>query len=119
MIGTFSIFSRFKPKYWVLSLLLITAAFIPYLTRYFIGIKDLVPTGFILDDSVYYMANAREHFDGGGFHVMYGNPFSPFYDTPRIYFQPLILVLGVVWRLSGWDPGVVFTLVGFVAAGIS
>jgi len=54
MIGTFSIFSRFKPKYWVLSLLLITPAFIPYLTRYFIGIKDLVPTGFILDDSVYY-----------------------------------------------------------------
>jgi len=50
---------------------------------------------------------------------MYGNPFSPFYDTPRIYFQPLILVLGVVWRLSGWDPGVVFTLVGFVAAGIN
>jgi hypothetical protein len=102
--------------HWILSLLLVTPAFIPHVTHYFIGVNGLVPTGFILDDSVYYMANAREYFDGGGFRLTYGNPFSPFYDTPRIYFQPLTLLLGIVWYLTGWDPGIVFTLIGCLAA---
>jgi len=106
---------RMSLRYWFLSFLLITPALIPYLTHYFIGIDGLVPTGFIHEDWVYYMANGREFFDEG-FHLSYGNPFGPSYDMPRIYFQPLMLLLGTVWRVTGWDPGVVFVLVGFVAA---
>ena len=62
----------------------------------------------------YYMANAREHFDNGS--VTYGNPFSPSYTTPAISSQPLTLVLGVLWKLTGADPGVVFVSIGAVAA---
>ena len=62
------------------------------------------------------MANAREHFDAGGFSLIYGSPFTYDYGTPRIYFQPLTLLLGFFGRLPGADPGVVFGLVGLIAA---
>ena len=58
----------------------------------------------------------REHFDAGGFSLLYGSPFTYDYGTPRIYFQPLTLLLGLLGRLPGADPGVVFGLVGLVAA---
>jgi hypothetical protein len=76
----------------------------------------LHPTGFIAYDTPYYMANAREHFDAGGFSLLYGSPFTYDYGTPRIYFQPLTLLLGLLGRLPGADPGVVFGLVGLIAA---
>ena len=62
------------------------------------------------------MAVAREHFDGGGFRLLYGLPFSPSDSTPAIYFQPHTLVLGLLWRVTGWDPGVVFVVFGAAAA---
>jgi hypothetical protein len=71
-------------------------------------------TGFIGVDMPVYMASAREHFDAGG--LTYGNPSSPFYDTPAIYFQPMTLLLGVVWRVTGLDPGLIFLGFGVIAA---
>lgn len=75
-----------------------------------------VPTGFIQYDMPYYMANARQHFDQG-FHLTYGNPYAG-YDTPAIYFQPHIFLLGCLERL-GLDPGVALNLFGLAALGFA
>ena len=72
-------------------------------------------TGFIQYDQPYYMANARKFFDGG-FHFLYGNPFSADPGTPAIYFQIHLLVLGLVQAITGCDPGVLYVIFGFVAA---
>jgi len=71
-----------------------------------------IPTGFIQYDMAYYMANGREHFDQG-FQLTYGNPYAG-YDTPAIYFQPHIFLLGALQRL-GLDPGVAFNCFGLLA----
>ncbi len=71
-----------------------------------------VPTGFIQNDMPYYMANAREHFDQG-FQLTYGNPYAG-YNTPAIYFQPQIFILGLMQQL-GLDPGVTFNCFGLLA----
>ena len=71
-------------------------------------------TGFIQYDQPSYMADAQAFFDGG-FHLFYGNPFSPDPDTPRIYFQADLFVLGALQKVTGWDPGVVYLLFGFFA----
>ena len=73
-------------------------------------------TGFLLDDMPYYMADARAYFDAGHFTLTYGLPFSPDPNTPRIYFQPLTLALGVFWKLTGSDPGILFTVAGLTFA---
>src|ERR1700730_7303049 len=60
---------------------------------YFLGApQGTLPTGFIQYDQAYYMAEAREHWDGG-FHLLYGSPASANYDTPRVYFRPQTLLL--------------------------
>jgi len=71
-------------------------------------------TGFIQYDQASYMADARAYFQGG-FHLFYGNPYSPEPNTPRIYFQIQFLLLGLLQKATGWDPGVVYVLFGFVA----
>jgi len=92
-------------------------AFAPLVGHYVGFIRaGLHPTGFLAYDMPYYMANAREHFDAGGFSLLYGSPFTYDYGTPRIYFQPLTLLLGLIGRLPGADPGVVLALVGLIAA---
>ena len=102
---------------WGIALALALPAFTP-LVGHYVGFlrAGLRPTGFLVYDMPYYMANAREHFDAGGFSLLYGNPFTYDYGTPRIYFQPLTLLLGLLARLPGADPGVVFALVGLIAA---
>jgi hypothetical protein len=64
----------------------------------------------------YYMANAREHFDQG-FQLTYGNPYAG-YNTPAIYFQPHILVLGLLEHL-GLDPALAFNLFGLAAVAFA
>jgi uncharacterized membrane protein YvlD (DUF360 family) len=71
-----------------------------------------VATGFIIYDMPCYMANAREHFDQG-FQLFYGNPYAG-YDTPAIYFQPHIFLLGCLQQL-GLDPGLTFNIFGIAA----
>lgn len=70
-----------------------------------------VATGFLQYDQLSYMANAREHFDSGAFSLFYGLPFAADPDTPRLYFQPHTLLLGLAHHLSGLAPGHVY--VGF------
>jgi len=101
---------------WLVSLVMIAPAAIPYLTHYFQAPAGTVPTGFIVWDMPYYMANAREHFDNGGFYPFYGNPSSHRYDTDRIYVQPMTLLLGTLWRLTGADPGGLIAVFGIFAA---
>lgn len=102
-------------KRWLAGLFLILPAAIPYAAHY-AGAGGMVPTGFIQGDQPYYMANAREHFDGGSFTPTYGNPSGAEFDTPRIYFQPQALLMGLVWRFGLQDPGLVFVLFGLVWA---
>src|ERR1700677_1648254 len=71
-------------------------------------------SGFIQYDQPSYMADARAYFQGG-FHLFYGNPYSADPDTPRIYFQIHLLLLGLVQKVTGWDPGFVYVLFGLVA----
>jgi hypothetical protein len=112
-----------KPRFSVktvplwLALLLPLPALIPAAHAYLKPLHDgLVPTGFIQDDMPYYMANGREHFDQG-FRITYGNPYAG-YDTPAIYFQPHIFLLGCLQHL-GLDPGVALNLFGLVALGFA
>lgn len=110
---------REEAKNWLLSLLLAAPAFMPLIAHYlgFSGI-GLFPTGFIQHDMPYYMANGRELSDSGGFHLIYGNPFTFQYSTPRIYFQPLTVLLGLLQRIPGADPGILFAAIGVIGATI-
>ena len=100
--------NRFKP--WVISFILLGPVIGIYVSHYTYAAfnPNLKATGFIAYDMAYYMANAREHFDSGRFALTYGNPFSPFKETPRIYFQPMTLILGFIWFVTGLDPGLIF-----------
>jgi hypothetical protein len=72
------------------------------------------PTGFLQYDQASYMANARAVFEHG-FALTYGVPFSPFDDTPRIYFQPIAVLLGAIWAVTGWSPGVIYVGLGVIS----
>jgi hypothetical protein len=74
--------------------------------------RGQIATGFTQSDMPYYMANAREHFDRG-FHLFYGNPYAG-YNTPAIYFQPHIFLLGCFQQL-GLDPGITYNMFGIAA----
>jgi hypothetical protein len=101
-------------RLWLASVALAVPIGWPYLTHFLKGDGHLHGTGFVQYDMPYYMADAREYFDHGG--VTYGNPFSPSYDTPAIYFQPLTLFLGIVWKLTAANPGIIFVCFGAIAA---
>lgn len=82
---------------------------------YFLGApQDTRPTGFIQYDQAYYMAEARQHFEGG-FHLFYGLPASSDYDTPRVYFHPQTLLLGALMKITGIEPGWIYAAFGLVA----
>ena len=102
-------------RLWLVSFLLLLPAAIPYVAHY-TSIGHTLPTGFIQGDQAYYMSNAREHFDSGRFTLLYRNPFNPMDENPLIYFQPHILLLGLLWEFTKWDPGTVYVLFGFIAA---
>ena len=101
-----------SPRWWV-PVLLAIPALIPLVNSLVVArARGLVATGFIQIDQPYYVADARKYFDEG-FHFLYGNPYAG-YDTPRIYFQPHLFLLGCFQQL-GLDPGVTwvfFSMVG-------
>jgi hypothetical protein len=105
------LFVRGSALRWWASLALLLPVIALYACEYLTGWF----TGFIQYDQPYYMANAREFFDGG-FHFLYGNPFSPDPHTPEIYFQIHLLVLGLVQVVTGCDPGLLYVIFGFLAA---
>jgi hypothetical protein len=104
-------FVRHPALRWWASLALLLPVIVLYACEYLRGGF----TGFIQYDQPYYMANARKFFDGG-FHFLYGNPFSPDPGTPAIYFQIHLLVLGLVQAVTGCDPGLLYVIFGFFAA---
>src|ERR1700722_19052853 len=67
------------------------ALIVPYL-------HNRVCNGFIEDDLPSYVANARRHFNQG-FHLFYRNPYGG-ENTPAIYFQPHIFLLGLMQQLG-------------------
>lgn len=102
------------PSRWLLALLLVVPATIPYVAHY--GWTDgFTPTGFIQGDQPGYMAVAREYFDNG-FSLTYSNPFTSAYNSPALYFQPQTFFIGLLWALTHIDPGLLFAVFGFVAA---
>ena len=107
-----------EPRHWIVSLLLIQPVLLLYFAHFFLFNNNIniVPTGFIHPDMPYYMANAREHFDNGSFQITYGNPSSPYYETPAIYFQPMSVFLGILLSSLKSDPGLLFMVFGFLSA---
>src|SRR4051794_13941499 len=110
--------SRATPELrrWLVGLLLMTPAAIPYLAHILVWKSYSLPTGYIQSDMPIYMAKAREAFDDGRFHIAYGNPCGASYDEPRLYFQPWTFALGLIHRLSGLKPGVLFVTFWFLSA---
>ena len=83
--------------------------------HYGAGPADLHPTGFLQSDQPSYAAMARQYFDQG-FGPTYSLPFDSDDAGPRFYAQPYTLLMGLLWNLSGWDPGVVTLLLGSLGA---
>lgn len=107
-------FVRGSALRWWVSLVLLLPVIALYACEY-LGGDGRTFTGFIQYDQPYYMSNARKFFDGG-FHFLYGNPFSPDPRTPAIYFQVHLLALGFLQAITGCDPGLLYVIFGFVAA---
>lgn len=104
-----------ETRYWGLSALLLLPIIAVYLIHFVSPAAGHTGTGFLQYDQIYYMANAREHFDPGTFSLFYGLPFSPFPDTPQIYVQVTSLLLGSVLYATGADPGHLYVLFGLIA----
>lgn len=101
-----------SPSWWV-PVLLAVPALVPLATStIFAWSRGQVATGFIQYDMPSYMADARQHFNQG-FHLFYGNPYAG-YESPRIYFQPHVFLLGCLQQLR-LDPGVTYNLFGLAA----
>lgn len=101
---------------WLWALLLTTPMLATYAMHFALARAGSRATGFLQFDQPYYFANAREHFDDGRFHWLYGLPFSADYDTPRLYVQPQSLFFGFVHHLTGVWPGYLYVAFGVVAA---
>lgn len=73
----------------------------------------LIPTGFIQDDDVVYVSNARQHIEGK-FSLTYSNPFSS-PSSPSIYSQPYNFLLSFFLYLK-IKPGFVISIFGLISA---
>ncbi|MDH3699676.1 MAG: hypothetical protein OEU46_00060 [Alphaproteobacteria bacterium] len=101
---------------WLLCLFLVLPIIYSYVLHFAAVPDGHRGTGFLQYDQPYYMANAREHFDGGKFSFLYGLPFSNDPSTPRIYVQILSLFLGMLHQLTNLDPGYIYFAFGLIAA---
>jgi hypothetical protein len=104
---------------WLAAIALALPAVIPYISH----VREahahgLIPTGFLIHDMPYYMANAQAHFADGYFHLLYQLPFSPYDNTPAIYFQPHTLLLAIALKVTHLPINVVFLIFSAVAATI-
>jgi len=99
---------------WLVAALALLPMALVYLMHYLCAPAGYSATGFLQYDQASYMANARAVFDHG-LSLTYGVPFSPFDDTPRIYFQPIAVLLGGIWAVTGWAPGVIYVGLGVIA----
>ncbi len=74
--------------------------------------SDSAPTGFIQADMPYYVANARQYLDGEHTGIWYANPYDADPDPPRVYFQPLIGLVGLLLYLAPGMPAIPFLVLG-------
>jgi hypothetical protein len=101
---------------WLIALLLSLPVLFPYISHFtYARAHGLIATGFLIRDMPYYMANAVAHFAGGHFHLFYALPFSPYDNSPAIYFQPHTLLLGLMWKITGFEIHTVFLIFSAVA----
>ena len=99
---------------WAASALLLSPVYLLYLAHF--TVHGASGTGFLQYDQASYMADARAYFAAGHFNLTYALPFSPDPTTPRLYFQPLTLALGLAWKLTGSDPGILYMAAGLLLA---
>src|SRR5437660_5428794 len=101
-------------RVWLIAAALLLPVYLFYIVHF--TVMAASGTGFLQYDQAYYMAIARAYFADGGFAPLYGLPFSPDPATPQIYFQPLTLALGIAWKISGSDPGILYMTAGLLLA---
>ena len=77
--------------------------------------QGMKPTMFISFDMFSYMADAREYYDSSTFHLFYQNPFTDSDNSNHIYFQPHIFLLGMLMKICGDYPGIIFSTFGFIS----
>lgn len=112
--------NQFKPENKIKdifqALVLLTPVIVLYLSHYLAHIwtPGLIPTGFLQLDQPFYMAAAREYWDHGSFNLLYSNPADPDLHSPAIYFNLPVLILALLWKITGLDPGLLFNLFGLL-----
>lgn len=79
-------------------------------------VLDARGTGFLQYDQASYMSEARAYFASGHLSLTYGLPFSPDPATPKLFFQPLTLALGLAWKSTESDPGTLYLVAGLLLA---
>jgi len=98
-------------------LLLALPAFLPLLwTALRSWRAGLIPTAFVQYDLPYYLADGRQSFVGG-VHLNYSNPYAG-YDSPAIYFQPQIFLLGLLQKI-GLSPDAALIVFHLAAAAFA
>ena len=98
-----------------ISLLLASPLMFFLVHQYIAHSPELIPTGFIQDDDVVYMANARQHLEGKPA-LTYSNPFSYSTASPAIYSQPYNFLLCFLLSFYWAFPGLILTIFGMVSA---
>src|SRR5262249_40141202 len=106
---------RLLDRPWLVAMLALAPLYAAYFAHFLGTPAGSLATGFLQYDQPYYMAIARRYFNGG-FPLLYGLPFSPGDGTPRLYFQPQTLLLGVLLKATGLDPGLLYVLFSLAAA---
>ena len=101
---------------WVPLMLSLPAWFPLVWTASWAWVHERVATAFVQYDLAAYLANGREHF-AQGFHLAYGNPYAG-YGTPHIYFEPHLLLLGLLQWL-GLSPDAALIVFGLAAVSFT
>jgi hypothetical protein len=109
-VATLSV--RLRP--WAASALLLSPVYLLYLAHFMVS--GTSGTGSYNTTNRLTWPMQEAHFAPGPFSLTYALPFSPDPTTLRLYLQPLTLALGLAWKLTGSDPGILYTVAGLFLA---
>lgn len=101
------------PRLLLRALLLTLPVVLLYAAQLFVAPHGTSFSGFIQFDMPVYVADAHQYVEGQG-SLLYSNPYDWHPDSPAIYFQPLIWLLGQLQRL-GVGPVAGFLAIGFAS----
>lgn len=108
-----------KPKKdWLFALVLTMPMALFYLGYYLNHVPALIPTGFIADDNISYIAYAKEYLEQDHFSFFYSNPFNDSADYPKIYFQVQTIIFALLLYL-GISPGLCIVLFNYLGTLLS